>query len=110
MWIYILKTSVLFCLIIYLAEYGWNYLLDNYTKGYEKKDIIKEQTKKYKKIIEELQASQNQMVKPINALNPLNPLDPINALDTLDQTIDIDSNLKIDLKEDLENFMQTLVP
>ena len=55
----IILNIVLYILLIYLIQYGWNYLKDTYTTK-KTKDVVNTQIKKYKDMFEKLQVSKQE--------------------------------------------------
>ena len=52
--IYFILKIILFILIIYGVQYGWNTIADTYTKP-KTKDLVNSQLKKYKDLLGEIQ-------------------------------------------------------
>ena len=55
----IILNIILYILLIYLMQYGWNYLKDTYTTK-KTKDVVNTQIKKYKDMFEKLQVSKQE--------------------------------------------------
>jgi len=55
----IILNIVLYILLIFLMQYGWNYLKDTYTTK-KTKDVVNTQIKKYKDMFEKLQVSKQE--------------------------------------------------
>ena len=55
----IILNIILYILLIYLMQYGWNYLKDTYTTK-KTKDVVNTQIKKYKEMFEKLQVSKQE--------------------------------------------------
>ena len=97
MWLQIIASIF----IIYIGHLCWNYLKNRFSKE-KNRDLVQIQTRKYQKIIEEMQ--ENKSILQHSSNNHVNlTSDPTNT-----GSLDI---LSIDplMQEDLESFMQKII-
>ena len=95
MWISILINIIISILIIVLGHYLWNYLKETYSEK-NVRDVLGSQTKKYKNIIEQLQKKNQDSFEDEDHPN-------------LPEESFVSESLVIDLKDDLEQFLQNTV-
>ena len=60
---YVLINMILSIIVIYSCHFSWNILKDTYSKR-KTKDLVNTQIKKYQKMLDEIQCSQNTNINP----------------------------------------------
>jgi len=94
MWLQIIASIF----IIYLGHLSWNYLKNRFSKE-KNRDLVQIQTRKYQKIIEEMQENTHSTAILCNT-----GVDPENLSNTESFQISIDPLMQ----EDLESFMNEI--